>query len=278
MQQNHDKTLHVSAAEAWQRLDRLLDRIVPELSLRGRRRLIELGKALVDGQQKPAGFKVGPGQTITVRMDDILASDASAAGPYVVRKDERFAAVYKPAGMHSESLAGGGQGLDALLPELLGRTDARLVNRLDLPTSGLVLAALGSDAEQEFRKLENAGQVRKEYAVLVHGRVEAPTVLRMALDTSDRKKVRALGGDSPDPLRWTEIEPVAYDAFLDRTRLRAVILMGARHQIRAHLAMHGHPIVGDTLYGSDAGGERLYLHHARLEMPGFCAEVSPDWD
>ena len=151
------------------------------------------------------------------------------------------------------------------------------MNRLDLPTSGLVIAALSSDAAQEFRILEDAGQVRKEYAVLVHGRVEAPTVLRRALDTADRKKVRALGGDSPDPLRWTEIEPVAYDPLLDRTRLRAVIHKGARHQIRAHLAMHGHPIVGDALYGS-GDEDRLHLHHARLEMPGFNAEVPPDWD
>lgn len=277
MQETDDKVLHVDAAAAGERLDKLLGRIVPELSLRGRRRLVDLGKVRVDGQARPAGFRVAPGQTVTIRMDEPAANGAPVSGPHVVHMGERFAAIYKPAGMHSESLAGGGQGLDALLPELLGRTDARLVNRLDLPTSGLVIAALDSDAGQEFRRLEDAGLVRKEYAVLVHGRVEAPAVLRPALDTADRKKVRALGGDTPDPLRWTEIEPLAYDPLQDRTRLRAVIRKGVRHQIRAHLAMHGHPIVGDSLYGS-GGGERLHLHHARLEMPGFSAEAPADWD
>lgn len=277
MHEADDKMLHVSTAEAGERLDKLLGRIVPELSLRGRRRLVDLGKVRVDGQARPAGFRVAAGQTITIRMDEPPTTDTPVPGPHVVQKGERFAAIYKPAGMHSESLAGGGQGLDALLPDLLGRTDARLVNRLDLPTSGLVIASLSSDAVQEFRRLEDAGLVRKEYAVLVHGRVKTPVVLRLALDTADRKKVRALGGDTPDPLRWTEIEPVAYDPLLDRTLLRAVIRKGARHQIRAHLAMSGHPIVGDALYGTDEK-DRLHLHHARLEMPGFSAEVPPAWD
>lgn len=278
---NDEKLLVVSADSAGQRLDKLLGSLLPGMGLRGRRRLIEAGLVEVDGRARAAGYRVRAGQRVVARLKVDEAEPAQPpAGLRVVAVGERFAALLKPAGVHSESLAGGGQGLDAFLPMLLGREDARLVNRLDLPTSGLVLAALEPEAEEDFRRLEDAGSVRKEYAALVHGHVKASAVLRFALDTADRKKVLAVGHDSPDRLRWTSIEPVRYDPARDRTFVRAVILKGARHQIRAHLALHGHPIVGDDLYGSDDpdSTDRLYLHHGRIEMPGFSAEARADWE
>ncbi len=281
-QSNGDKILVVSEDAAGERLDRLLQRLLPGMGLRGRRRLIEAGLVEVDGRARAAGFRAEAGQRINVRRADGARTDQPPAGLRVIKIGERHAAVFKPAGMHSESLAGGEPGMDAFLPALLGREDARLVNRLDLPTSGLVIAAFGPEAEAEFRGLEDAGQVRKEYAALVHGRVDRAAVLRFALDTADRKKVRALGHDSPDPLRWTEIEPVRHDPAHDQTLVRAVIRKGARHQIRAHLALHGHPIVGDGLYGPGGLGQsgstsRLHLHHGRIDLPGLSAEVPADW-
>lgn len=276
-------------AEDGERLDRAVGRLLPGMGLRGRRRLIEACGVEVDGRFRPPGFRLAAGQVVALKAEMEEACSCSPArepgnaparalgGPRVVKVGERFAALYKPAGRHSESLAGGEPGLDACLISLLGRGDARLVNRLDLPTSGILLAAFGQEAEEEFRGLEDAGQVRKEYSVLVQGRIGAPAVLRFALDTADRKKVRVLDHDSPDPLRWTEIEPLRHDPVQDRTLLRAVIRKGARHQIRAHLARHGHPIVGDGLYGP-GGAERLHLHHARIDLPDFSAEDRAEWE
>ncbi|MBU1247724.1 MAG: RluA family pseudouridine synthase, partial [Proteobacteria bacterium] len=58
------------------------------------------------------------------------------------------------------------------------------------------------------------------------------------------------------------------------TFVRAIIARGARHQIRAHLAAAGHPIVGDALYGT--AGERLCLYHTALDFPGFSVRLDPD--
>ena len=61
-------------------------------------------------------------------------------------------------------------------------------------------------------------------------------------------------------------------------RLQADIAKGARHQIRAHLAAYGYPILGDTIYEKTENDEgRLYLHHARIIFPGFTAVCPPQW-
>ena len=61
--------------------------------------------------------------------------------------------------------------------------------------------------------------------------------------------------------------------------LELTILRGARHQIRAHLADAGFPIVGDAQYGleSTSRAGRMYLHHFSIALPGFRAEAAPDW-
>ena len=60
------------------------------------------------------------------------------------------------------------------------------------------------------------------------------------------------------------------------TLLQITIQRGARHQIRAHLAAAGHPIVGDHLYGRHPG-RVMYLHHAAISLPGFEAQCPPPW-
>jgi hypothetical protein len=62
--------------------------------------------------------------------------------------------------------------------------------------------------------------------------------------------------------------------------LELTILRGARHQIRAHLADAGFPIVGDSLYGLESSdrAERMFLHHFEITLPGFEARWMPDWD
>lgn len=265
--------LRVDEALAGSRLDHALAALLPEAGLRQRKRLIETGRALVDGRPAPAAFRLRAGQRV-----ELLAPEPEPAAPAelpLLAKKSGFAALDKPAGLHSAALAGGGgASAEALLAAMFQGSEARLLNRLDFLTSGILLVALTAKAAKVYAGLE-ALEVTKEYLAVVQGELTEPLTLKRRLDTDDRRRTRVLGKLEPEPRLWTKAWP---EAVLDggRTLVRVRIHAGARHQIRAHLAAAGLPIVGDPLYGEGAG-DRLYLHHSLLEFPGFRAESEPPW-
>jgi 23S rRNA pseudouridine1911/1915/1917 synthase len=300
-----DSALILGPEWAGTRLDRALLALAPGASLALRRRLIETGQALLDGRVRPPGHKVRIGQTLALAPSSAApglppsgaAPAASTPSPLphssgpllppaaLLVRQGSFAALRKPAGLPTAALAGKpGPSLEALLPALLPGEAPILLTRLDTPTSGLVLAALAPEAAQTFRTLESRNLVRKQYLAVVHGRLDHPLVLTQALDTAKRKKTRVLSQPDPDPARHTRAEPLAEPPGLAAlahgplTLIRAVIGRGARHQIRAHLAQAGHPLLGDPLYGPKEEAPRpLLLHHQQIDFPGFSARIEPDW-
>lgn len=261
---------------AGERLDRFLAG-ASGLGLRAARRMIEAGRVLVQGRPARASHRLGAGQAVRVLGDAGIEEGQGALRAVLLKKAGDFAALCKPAGLNTASLAGGGgASLEAQLGGLLPEGGYLLVNRLDRDTSGIVLAAATEAARARFKRLEDESRVDKRYLAVVQGVLSAPVELRWALDTADRARTRVLDGPAADPLRVTTARPLAAAGGL--TLVEARIAKGARHQIRAHLARAGHPILGDALYGggTDAGG--LRLHHWRCEMPGFCAAALPDWE
>ncbi|MHC1711858.1 MAG: pseudouridine synthase [Solidesulfovibrio sp.] len=257
------------------RLDRAVGLLVPEAGLRGRRRLIESGLVLVDGRPRGAAYRVRVGEMLAVA--DAVRSEAvfqAADVPVLVVTDD-YAAVAKPAGLHSAALAhGGGQSLEALLPEIFPGQTPILLSRLDRLTSGLVPLAFSTEAAEAYRRMEDAGAVAKTYLAVAHGPIEAAFTVVFGLDVNDRVKTRVQKGETADPLRHTAVFPLEESAGL--VLVRCHIAMGARHQIRAHLAASGHPLVGDPLYGRGEGA-RLYLHCAALRCPVLTVDNTPPW-
>jgi len=268
------------------RLDRALEQLLPGSGLRLRRRLVETGRVQVEGRAAPAGLKVRAGQRVTLlpgaadspeREQEPQAQQPLPAVKIVVRTRE-YAALDKPAGLHSAALAGGGgASLEAMLPELFPGLTPRLLNRLDFLTSGLVLSAMNARAAKVFAALKPKDVV-KEYLAVVEGLLDEALVLKRKLDTDDRKRTRVLGKMENDARGWTLVWPEKALA-RGRTLVRVRIQAGARHQIRAHLAAANLPIIGDPLYGDPdvAVGGRLYLHHRRLEFLDFKAFCPPPW-
>ncbi len=246
------------------RLDQALVLLLPGASLRERRRAWEAGQVLVDGKARAKGFCVAAGQRIELRPG--APEQGMAEGARVLEVRGGYAALFKPGGLHSAAIAGrDNASLERFLPQLLPGENAVLLNRLDRLTSGIVLAALNEEAARRYYELEDAGQVTKEYAALVHGCLEWPVTVKNALDTDNTKTTKVLPREDESPLRWTLAEPVDYDEAQDQTLLKVIIHKGARHQIRAHLAHVLHPIVGDPLYGKGEG-EKLFLQHKRIEF------------
>jgi 23S rRNA pseudouridine1911/1915/1917 synthase len=253
------------------RLDSVLARHLG-LGLRRCRLLIQEGRVLVDGRPCAKGALVHPGQQLSVTVSGIGAP-ASAdvrTGVRIVAREGGFAALAKPGGLHT--VAGRGTDcLEACLPGL-GPDGWALLNRLDCLTSGLVLAAADAAGATAYKAWQDAGQVGKWYLALARGTVDHLEMRERILD--DNRRVVRVTGDEDEPLRWTRARAVG--RIDDNTLLLIRIFKGRRHQIRVHLACAGHPLLGDPVYGAGEPGG-LFLHHWRLDMPGFSATLSPDW-
>lgn len=312
--------MEIPPAGNGQRVDHLLVALVPDLGLRGRRRLCEAGRVLLDGRPAGAAAKGRAGQElalIPVAAGEGAGAEEARGASADVTDTARFvgqgaglAALYKPAGLHTARLAGGGgPNLEAALTTLLRKETAgsaalfpKLLNRLDAGTSGLVLAAVNAAGERLWREAEADGAVDKRYLAVVVGHPPQNFIVRAALDTASRARVRILRREA-GALRHTEVWVIARFSraaapALERYAARYAgdksnspvmpqgqeelalvgcrIRKGARHQIRAHLAAAGCPLWGDALYGTP--GAMFFLHHGVCRLPGFQVACPPVWN
>lgn len=259
------------------RLDKVLAEVLEDSGLRLRRRLCDDRRVMAGGKTRKPGYKVRAGQEIVIQRE-VERMTSEDLGVTVVRQSGLFAAVYKPGRVHSAGIAGkDAPNVEALLPELFPGMAPILLNRLDFLTTGLLLVAMNKDGERMYHEMEKVGKIKKFYLATVNGRLDGLLSIRHKLDTDNRKKTRVLEEDDTDSRRWTDVEVLSHDHDNDATEVRCLIQKGARHQIRAHLASLGHPIVGDPLYGDGGEEDALRLHHQRIEFTGFSAEVKAPW-
>ena len=265
-------------ADEGMRLDKYLLKMLPDSGLRERRRLIENGLVTVNGRSCRSGLKMFSGAKVVLFEAQARMCSAEVASCLsIISETAEFAALFKPENMHSAAIAGSPEpSIEDCLSEVFPDRGAILANRLDKLTSGILLIAFGVEQENRFRELEDQGKAGKFYLAKVYGQPEGDFIVKNKLDTADRLRTKVLD-EQGDSVRWSRAEVV--DSFDDGTTLlRVQIAKGARHQIRAHLAHAGFPIVGDPVYGDEHEQVRLYLHHERISFPGFEAKCSASWD
>ena len=206
-------------------------------------------------------------------------------------------AVYKPAGAHSVQLRKGGGW--SIADELLRATpslaqasekpgDAGLVNRLDEETSGILLGATSRSVWDNLYKQALRGEVHKKYAVLVEGRVSKEFSITSFIGTPNRgaHKVKVYEKRPPSWARalegTTTYTPHHHISLHNVTLLLASASPARRHQVRAHAAHLGVPLIGDSLYGSTRplppivkSSRRFFLHafHVSFRHPIFGKEI-----
>ena len=213
----------------------------------------------------------------------------------ILYEDDEIILVNKPAGMLSQKAKETDESLvEYLIDYLLGSgklTERGLrafrpsvCNRLDRNTSGIVAAGKSLAGLQMLSGVFKDRSIHKYYQCLVSGEIrDVKTVDGWLLKDEKKNQVRILteaeakrfggrGGDEEPKRIRTKYEPIATDGRF--TLLKVTLLTGRSHQIRAHLASLGHPIVGDFKYGgvskvNPSGRTVKYqlLHSYRLEFP-----------
>jgi 23S rRNA pseudouridine955/2504/2580 synthase len=281
-------TVTVRAEDGTGRLDRWFRRHYPALGHGRLEKLLRTGQIRIDGKRARAGDPVAPGQAIRVPPLPEPVPPETAAKPHVRPQDEallRSAVLYrddwaiavnKPAGLAVQGGTNTERHVDALLDGLRfdGIERPRLVHRLDKDTSGVLLVARNAAAAAFFSRAFRDKAARKIYWAIVVGRPQLPQGrIDLALAKGGgpgRERVRADAESGKSA--------VTYYRVLDHAGERASWLAllpvtGRTHQLRAHCAALGTPILGDGKYGGSAaqlpGGaaaHRLHLHARSLDI------------
>ena len=261
----------VAANEGAVRLDTFLATRLQPLPRRDIAALIASGQVLLNGRTSKKGLRVHAGDTVTAPV--VCSVRPNPALPIaVVYADDTVVVLDKPAGIPSLALRH--TETDAVTNFLVARfpetvtvgprpLESGLVHRLDTPTSGLLLAARTPAAYASLRKQWSARTVEKQYLAVVAGQLQAGGQVSCGLAPAgprgQRMRVVAPGQGQAARTLYAPVE-----ALPGYTLVRVTLATGVRHQIRAHLAALGHPIVGDTCYGAAAQTVRLCLHAEAL--------------
>ena len=207
-------------------------------------------------------------QGLEVEPNPLLTSNTDATQLETVYEDDYLLVVNKPAGMLSVPGKTGQASVLTLLQERYpDATGPILVHRLDMATSGLLLAAKDKDTHALLQKQFEGRTVKKRYIALLESipQAEPKGFIRLPLRPDfDNRPLQMVCYEYGKPA-VTRYEIM--DTENDRTRMAFYPETGRTHQLRVHAA-HPEglncPIVGDPLYGQPA--DRLYLHAERLEF------------
>jgi 23S rRNA pseudouridine1911/1915/1917 synthase len=285
--------LIIAPAEAGERLDRVLAARALGHSRAVLQRWMEEGRITVDGRAVSAKDKARAGQTVRIEPGPPPVSDAlpEAIPLEILYEDDALIVLHKPAGLVVHPAAGHQSGtlVNALLHhaqqrelELERGDDPRrpgVVHRLDKDTSGVMVIARTDAAREGLTKQFAAHDIEREYEALCLGVPPAQVTYETLIGRhpTDRKrfstKVR-VGKRAVTHVRLLE-------AFDGAARVRCTLETGRTHQIRVHMADHGHPLLGDPVYGrtpkdarAKAAGEALGRQALHARLLGFVHPIS----
>jgi RluA family pseudouridine synthase len=235
----------------------------------------------VNGMRTGADVLLRPGDEVVLYIEDRFLEPE----PNIVYCSDTVIVAVKPAGITSK--AEDGADMERLLGGWLrhrGEPDTVLAcHRLDNQTGGLLIFARSAAAEAAMRTLMEAGKVIKTYWCIVKGVPQPAHTTLTAYIRKDAQRAVVTVLDRPAPGAKTAVTEYCVErAEGERSLLRVTLHTGRTHQIRAHMAHIGHPILGDDKYG-DRQFNRQYrvrrqmLWAGRLEFafdPASCPALS----
>ena len=265
-------TYPVSPAQEGQRLETVLRHYGVSGSVIRRAKRLETGLLLDDSPAFSTALVHG-GQTVSVLVDDVKPSQIPPVdGPLsILYEDGDLLIIDKAPGVTVHP--GPGHWGDSLGNYVMGyyrkiglAADFHPVHRLDKGTSGVLVVAKHPAAQHALTAALHSGDFYREYRAVCEG-VPSPLagVIDAPLGPSDASRIRQEVRPDGKPAR-TRYETLKTAG--PYSLLKLVLDTGRTHQIRAHMAHLGHPLVGDFLYGKEDRAliTRPALHSARLEL------------
>jgi 23S rRNA pseudouridine955/2504/2580 synthase len=272
------------------RLDRWFKRHVPDASFNIVSRWSRTGQLRINGKRATPGDRIEAGQTIQFPPADAMPArtarperkrepltdeEAELVREMVIYEDPSAFVLNKPPGLATQGGTKTHHHLDRLLDGLADDSASRpkLVHRLDKDTSGALLVAKTARSAGHFAKSFSGRTARKVYWALIVG---VPSLEEGLIDAPLAKQP-GTGGEKmhvdeehglPARTRWRVIDRAGNRA----AWVELQPLTGRTHQLRAHMAAIGHPIVGDAKYGGPeaflTGGisRKLHLHARRIRI------------
>ena len=287
----------VTENEAGQRLDKLLAKYLKEAPKSFFYKMLRKKNITLNGKKASGSEKLKKGDLVRLYLSDDTIGKFAGKDPAVhsgsrvkldiLYEDRNVLFLDKPVGMLSQKaketdvsavehliryLLDTGQ----MTGENLKTFRPSVCNRLDRNTSGILAAGRSLAGLQEMSRFFKERSVGKYYLCLAYGRIEEERSIQGYLCKEEGKNhVRICQTERPGSV-WirTEYRPLAVSG--DATLLEVHLITGKTHQIRAHLAAYGHPIIGDYKYGirkineiyqKQYGLKSQLLHAYMLRMP-----------
>jgi tRNA pseudouridine32 synthase/23S rRNA pseudouridine746 synthase len=192
-------------------------------------------------------------------------------GLEVLHVEPAFVVLAKPPGLLSEPGRGPDKRDSLLVRAQVVYPDARIVHRLDMMTSGVIVLARERLAHAVLSEAFRERGVHKRYQALVHGRPandEGEVDLPLTVDWPNRpRQVVCHDTGKPSLTQYRVIGEGHVDGLGTLTRIELAPITGRTHQLRVHLAALGCPIAGDPFYGREGDeSPRMMLHACRLDF------------
>ena len=291
------ETIVVTARDAGLRLDRWFKLHFPGVGHSYLQKLLRTGQIRLDSRRVEAGHRIEAGQEIRVpriirepapaKPDSVTPSakppmglskaDRTFIEGLILLEDDDVLVLNKPFGIAVQGGTGTKRHIDGLLAGMADRFGdrPRLVHRLDRDTTGVLLVAKTREAAAKLGRTFQTRSAAKTYWALVHGvprpsqgRIEAALVKAAGPDGDRVRKAEA--GEQDQAMHATTHYSVIDRAGQKVAWVSLKPVTGRQHQLRAHMALINHPIIGDNKYEEgrplpvDGIEPRLHLHARRL--------------
>lgn len=269
------------------RIDRYLTEQCPELSRSYIQKLLKDQKVKADHKTVKANYKVQPGQEIVVEIPDAEPLDIQPEDiPLdILYEDPYLLVVNKPKGMVVHPAAGhtGGTLVNAVMAHcgenlsgINGVLRPGIVHRIDKDTTGALLVCKTDEVHRSLAEQLKEHSIKRRYRAIVRGNLKEDTGTiegPIGRHPTDRKKMAINYKNGKDAVTHYMV----LERFGQYTYVECRLETGRTHQIRVHMSSIGHPLLGDTVYGS--GKDPFHLEGQTLHamILGFIHPITDEY-